>query len=150
MEKPNVFLMSFWASIIVAPRAAVRVPMTKATCRPIEASSTTMPIISTTNARTAAACRHSQRRPNGGAASQKARAHNTSVVAVSVCPWCGKRLEEKQIRVDFATPERLRTWDDFEVNLPFYGPHNYYPWVPLVDAQYRKAGMTFATMSNPS
>lgn len=55
----------------------------------------------------------------------------------------GRRLDQKQVRVDFATPERLRVWDDYEVNIPFYGPQNYYHWLPLLDAQYRKAGVTW-------
>jgi len=58
--------------------------------------------------------------------------------------WLGQRmLDRKQVRVDFATPERLRGWDDFEVNIPFYGPQNYYPWMPLLDEQYRKCGVTW-------
>jgi len=55
----------------------------------------------------------------------------------------GRKLDQRQVRVDFATPERLRVWDDYEVNVPFYGPQNYYPWLPLLDAQYRRAGVTW-------
>ena len=55
----------------------------------------------------------------------------------------GRRLDRAQVRVDFATPERLRGWDDFEVNIPFYGPQNYYHWMPLLDEQYRKCGVTW-------
>ena len=55
----------------------------------------------------------------------------------------GRKLDQRQVRVDFATPARRRVWDDYEVNVPFYGPQNYYPWLPLLDEQYRKAGVTW-------
>ncbi len=54
-----------------------------------------------------------------------------------------RMLSRSQVRVDFATPERLRTWDDYEVNVPFYGPQNYYHWMPLLDRQFRRCGVTW-------
>ena len=52
-------------------------------------------------------------------------------------------LDRAQVRVAFATPDRQRVWDDYEVNIPFYGPRNYYHWMPLADEQYRRAGVTW-------
>lgn len=58
--------------------------------------------------------------------------------------WEGDRLlDSKQRRVAFAAGPASRVWDDYEVNVPFYGPHNYYHWMPLVDQQYRRAGITW-------
>jgi hypothetical protein len=58
--------------------------------------------------------------------------------------WQGGRiLDRTQTRVALATPPEGRAWDDYEVNLPFYGPHSYYHWMPLLDQQYRRAGMTW-------
>jgi hypothetical protein len=54
-----------------------------------------------------------------------------------------RMLEEATTRVALATPPEGRAWDDYEVNLPFYGPHSYYHWMPLLDDQYRRAGMTW-------
>lgn len=52
-------------------------------------------------------------------------------------------LDRAQIRVAIATPPERRAWDDFEVNIPFYGPNNPYHWMPLLDEQFRRAGVTW-------
>ena len=52
-------------------------------------------------------------------------------------------LHQAQTRVAFATPPEQRVWDDYEVNVPFYGPHSYYHWMDLLDEQYRRAGITW-------
>ncbi len=40
-----------------------------------------------------------------------------------------------------------REWNDYEVILPWYGPNSYQPWIPALDAQLRKIGVT--TLEDP-
>ena len=40
-----------------------------------------------------------------------------------------------------------RAWQDYEVVLPWHGPRSYQPWIPVVDEQFRKLGIT--TLSRP-
>jgi len=37
-----------------------------------------------------------------------------------------------------------REWNDYEVMLPWFGPKSYQPWIPSVDEQFRKIGITNA------
>lgn len=46
----------------------------------------------------------------------------------------------KQVRVQFAASSRV--WDDYEVILPWYGPNSYQPWIPALDEQFRRIGIT--------
>jgi len=49
------------------------------------------------------------------------------------------------------TPVRFiassREWNDYEVMLPWFGPKSYQPWIPAVDEQFRRIGIT--TLANP-
>ncbi len=40
-----------------------------------------------------------------------------------------------------------REWNDYEVILPWYGPRSYQPWIPAVDEQLRRIGVT--TLASP-
>jgi hypothetical protein len=51
----------------------------------------------------------------------------------------------EQIPVEFAASSR--EWSDYEVMLPWTGPHSYQPWIPAVDNQLRKIGIT--TLAEP-
>jgi hypothetical protein len=35
-----------------------------------------------------------------------------------------------------------RQWEDYEVIMPWYGPGGYHPWIPALDEQFRRAGIT--------
>ncbi len=35
-----------------------------------------------------------------------------------------------------------REWSDYEVLMPWYGPPSYQPWIPALDEQFRKIGLT--------
>ncbi len=50
-----------------------------------------------------------------------------------------------KIPVQYAASNRA--WDDYEVILPWFGPHSYQPWMPTLDEQFRKAGIT--TLASP-
>jgi hypothetical protein len=50
-----------------------------------------------------------------------------------------------QTPVKFAAASR--EWDDYEVMLPWFGPRTYQPWIPSVDDQLRKIGVT--TLADP-
>ena len=56
---------------------------------------------------------------------------------------CGTAVE--QIPVRFAASSR--EWNDYEVMLPWFGPKTYQPWIPAVDEQFRKIGIT--TLADP-
>jgi len=64
---------------------------------------------------------------------------HSGVVRVSV----GSALEQLPVR--FAAS--LREWRDYEVLLPWAGPRSYQPWIPALDDQFRKIGIT--TLANP-
>ncbi|MGW8182009.1 MAG: beta-galactosidase, partial [bacterium] len=51
----------------------------------------------------------------------------------------------KQIPVRFAAT--TREWEDYEVILPWSGPGSYQPWIPALDEQFRRIGVT--TLSRP-
>lgn len=57
---------------------------------------------------------------------------------------CGTAVE--QIPVKFAASSR--EWNDYEVMLPWFGPRTYQPWIPAVDEQFRKIGIT--TLADPN
>ncbi|MEW5975142.1 MAG: alpha-amylase family protein [Acidobacteriota bacterium] len=40
-----------------------------------------------------------------------------------------------------------RDWTDYEIVLPWYGPGAYQPWIPALDAQFRRIGIT--TLDEP-
>jgi hypothetical protein len=50
-----------------------------------------------------------------------------------------------KIPVRFAAASR--EWTDYEVIMPWYGPRTFQPWIPAVDEQFRRAGIT--TLSSP-
>jgi len=52
----------------------------------------------------------------------------------------------EQIPVQFAAS--TRDWTDYEVMLPWFGPKTYQPWIPAVDEQFRKIGIT--TLADPN
>ncbi|MBL0156872.1 MAG: beta-galactosidase [Bryobacterales bacterium] len=56
---------------------------------------------------------------------------------------CGTAIE--QIPVQFAASSR--EWKDYEVMLPWFGPKTYQPWIPAVDQQLRRIGIT--TLADP-
>jgi hypothetical protein len=49
------------------------------------------------------------------------------------------------------TPVRFaassREWEDYEVIMPWYGPNSYQPWIPALDEQFRRIGIT--TLDDP-
>lgn len=51
----------------------------------------------------------------------------------------------KQVPVRLAASSR--SWDDYEVMLPWFGPRSYQPWIPALDEQFRRIGIT--TLSRP-
>ncbi len=51
----------------------------------------------------------------------------------------------EKVPVQFASASR--EWDDYEVILPWHGPRSYQPWIPAVDEQFRRAGIT--TLASP-
>jgi hypothetical protein len=50
-----------------------------------------------------------------------------------------------KIPVRFAASSR--EWTDYEIIMPWAGPNSYQPWIPAVDEQFRRAGIT--TLANP-
>ena len=50
-----------------------------------------------------------------------------------------------KIPVRFAAASR--EWTDYEVIMPWAGPNSYQPWMPAVDEQFRRAGIT--TLARP-
>lgn len=55
----------------------------------------------------------------------------------------GTAVEQTPVR--FAASSR--EWDDYEVIMPWFGPRTYQPWIPAVDEQFRKIGIT--TLATP-
>jgi hypothetical protein len=51
----------------------------------------------------------------------------------------------EQIPVQFASSSRA--WSDYEVLLPWAGPRSYQPWIPALDEQFRRIGVT--TLPSP-
>ena len=51
---------------------------------------------------------------------------------------CGTAIE--QIPVQFAASSR--EWNDYEVLMPWFGPKTYQPWIPAVDEQFHRIGIT--------
>jgi hypothetical protein len=56
---------------------------------------------------------------------------------------CGTVVEQSPVQ--FAASSR--EWNDYEVMLPWFGPKTYQPWIPAVDEQFRKIGIT--TLADP-
>ncbi len=50
-----------------------------------------------------------------------------------------------QIGVRFASSSRK--WEDYEILLPWAGPRSYQPWIPALDEQFRRIGIT--TLASP-
>ena len=55
----------------------------------------------------------------------------------------GAALEQTPVR--FAASSR--EWTGYEILLPWYGPRTYQPWIPAVDRQFRRIGIT--TLASP-
>lgn len=55
------------------------------------------------------------------------------------------RVGNSRIPMHFAASNRR--WEDYEVIMPWYGPHGWQPWMPALDDQFRKAGIT--TLASP-
>ncbi len=55
---------------------------------------------------------------------------------------CGTAVAEMPVRFSLS-----REWDDYEVIMPWYGPKTYQPWIPALDEQFRKIGIT--TLASP-
>ncbi|HVP46904.1 MAG TPA: beta-galactosidase [Bryobacteraceae bacterium] len=51
----------------------------------------------------------------------------------------------RQSPVRFAAASR--EWNDYEVIMPWYGPKSYQPWIPALDEQFRRIGIT--TLADP-
>ena len=51
----------------------------------------------------------------------------------------------EQVPVQFAASSRA--WTDYEVMLPWAGPRGYQPWIPALDEQFRRIGVT--TLASP-
>ena len=51
----------------------------------------------------------------------------------------------RQSPVRFAAASR--EWNDYEVIMPWFGPKSYQPWIPAVDEQFRRIGIT--TLADP-
>jgi hypothetical protein len=56
---------------------------------------------------------------------------------------CGTVVEQHPVQ--FAASSR--EWNDYEVMLPWFGPKSYQPWIPAVDEQFHKIGIT--TLADP-
>ncbi|MFN7994122.1 MAG: beta-galactosidase [Bryobacteraceae bacterium] len=56
---------------------------------------------------------------------------------------CGTAIQQTPVR--FAASSR--EWNDYEVMLPWFGPKTYQPWIPALDEQFRKIGIT--TLADP-
>lgn len=55
----------------------------------------------------------------------------------------GTAVKQAPVRLAAAS----RAWDDYEVMLPWFGPRSYQPWIPALDEQFRRIGIT--TLSRP-
>ncbi len=54
-------------------------------------------------------------------------------------------IDRKQVRVNFAALDR--DFGAYELIMPWYGPPTYQPWIPALDDQFRKMGVT--VVENP-
>lgn len=55
------------------------------------------------------------------------------------------KLDQSQARINFVSLDRK--FGAYELILPWYGPPSYEPWVPALEAQFRKIGVT--VVENP-
>lgn len=51
-----------------------------------------------------------------------------------------RKIDRKQVRVNFQSLDR--EFGAYEFIMPWYGPHSYQPWIPTLDEQFRKAGIS--------
>jgi hypothetical protein len=51
-----------------------------------------------------------------------------------------RKIDRKQVRVNFQSLGR--EFGAYEFIMPWYGPPSYQPWIPTLDEQFRKAGIT--------
>ena len=51
-----------------------------------------------------------------------------------------RKIDRKQVRVNFQSLDR--EFGAYEFIMPWYGPPSYQPWIPALDEQFRKAGVT--------
>lgn len=56
---------------------------------------------------------------------------------------CGTVVKQRPVQYAASS----REWNDYEVIMPWYGPGSYQPWIPALDEQFRKAGIT--TLAGP-
>lgn len=67
---------------------------------------------------------------------------NVGWVRVSLIDGQGRKMDQKQTRVDFVTLDRK--FGAYALILPWHGPPSYEPWNPTLEAQFRKIGVTVA------
>ncbi len=79
----------------------------------------------------------------GGSGSVRLGAGRALTHSGFVRATCGTAVE--QIPVRFAASER--DWSDYEIMLPWFGPKSYQPWIPALDEQFRRIGIT--TLADP-
>lgn len=65
---------------------------------------------------------------------------NIGWVRVALIDVQGRKIDQKQARVDFVTLDRK--FGAYELILPWHGPPSYEPWNPALEAQFRKLGVT--------
>ncbi len=51
-----------------------------------------------------------------------------------------RKIDRKQVRVNFQALDR--DFGAYEFIMPWYGPPSYQPWIPTLDEQFRKAGIS--------
>jgi len=51
-----------------------------------------------------------------------------------------RKIDRKQVRVNFANLDRK--FGAYELIMPWYGPPSYQPWIPTLDEQFRKMGVS--------
>lgn len=51
-----------------------------------------------------------------------------------------RKIDRKQVRVNFQSLDR--EFGAYEFIMPWYGPPSYQPWIPTLDEQFRKAGIS--------
>ncbi len=57
------------------------------------------------------------------------------------------RVGTAELRTAVRFAASSREWEDYEVILPWYGPNSYQPWIPALDEQFRRIGIT--TLEDP-
>lgn len=55
----------------------------------------------------------------------------------------GAVIQQSPVRFAAAS----REWNDYEVIMPWFGPKSYQPWIPALDEQFRRIGIT--TLADP-